>query len=72
MKNLYVKWNHDGNGFVMFTKAKHGKHEAIDVGTGNFLGNRRVSVTVNGETLKFDNTIDAIARATQEGYAIMG
>jgi len=72
MKNLHIKSTGCyGNSFRLFTKKPNGNHEEVTLGTGTLNG-QRVAVKVEGETLKFDSPIEAIKRASAEGYALVG
>ena len=74
MKTLYVSKVADrgceSNSFKLTTKRPNGKHEHVEFGTGTLSGSK-VTVKVQGETLTFPNAVEAIAKATQEGYAVV-
>ena len=73
MKSLFVqRVGGCGVNFKLFTKQPNGKHAPVDYGTGSLGTGGKVNVNVGGENLSFASPVEAIARATEEGFAVVG
>ena len=70
MKSLHVA-STLATSFRLFTRKQNGNHAEVAFGSGSLNGGR-VTVKVEGETLEFANPVEAIARATKEGYVVVG